>query len=160
MLVSINRTSKLKEFTVDGGLIREIDVYQTAPSPLHSVQLSNGQFLVSSHTGAQRLYVIGEDGQLAQSYSGPIRSAVGQVPTLYHLIVDKQGFIAVANFSNNNVLLFSPSLTNVRELISADKGLLKCPVRMHFDEKRRLLFVVSHANGHLSMFGGTTGTSM
>ena len=158
MLVSIYRTSILKEFTADGGLIREIDVCQTATSPLHSVQLNNDQFLVSSDSGALRLYVIGEYGQLVQSYSGPIGSAVGQVQDLYHLIIDKQGFIAAVNSSNNNVLLFSPSLTYVRELISSNKRLPTRPVRMHFDEKRRLLFVVGNPNGQMSVFRGTAGT--
>ena len=158
VLVSIYNTSKLKEFTGDGRLIREIDVSQIAPGPFHSVQLSNNQFLVSSNSGAQRLHVIDEDGKLVQSHSSQTESAIGQVQDLSHLIVDKQGFIAAADYSNNKVLLFSPSLTYVRELISADKGLPKEPIRMHFDEKRRLLFVVGFKDGHLSVFGGKTGT--
>ena len=91
--------------------------------------------------------MIREDEKLVHSYSGPIGSAVGQVKELYNLIVDKQGFIAAANCNNNNVLLLSPSLTYVRELISAGRGLRKLPIRMHFIEKPRLLLVVGSSNG-------------
>ena len=153
VLVTIEHTSKLNMFTANGCLLREINLQQSAPGPLHSVQLSDGQFLVS-HGGKNRACVIDDDGKLVQCYSGPIGFGVGQIQTLYHLIVDNQGFIAAADYFNNKVVLLSPSLTYVKELISADKGVPQNPFRMYFDKRRGQLCVAGHGCGSLSVFRG------
>ena len=156
VLVTSYLASKMIEFTADGCLLREIYLQQFFPKSLHSVQLSNDQFLVSSNVSNKCVYVINDDGKRVQTYSGHIGSAAGQIRSLYHLVVDKQGFIAAVDYYNNNVVLLSPSLTYVRDLISAGIGLPKNPFRMYFEESRRLLFVVGFGDGLVSVFKGDT----
>ena len=95
----------------------------------------------SNGLGDKRIHVIGDDGKPVECYSGPIGSAAGKINRQHHLIIDKQGFVATVDHVENNVVLLSPSLTYVRKLIPADNGLPAKPLRMHFDERHRLLFV-------------------
>ena len=155
VLVTSYDTCKLIEFTANGRLLREIDLQPPAGRlTYHSVQLSNGQFLISEND--MRVCVINDDGKPVQSYSGRIGSAVGQIQRPYHLVVDKQGFIAAVDYNNNDVVLLSPSLTYVRELISAGRGLPNNPFRMCFEERRALIFVAGCSDGLLSVFKGET----
>ena len=156
VLVTSRDTCKLMEFTADGRLLREIDLQLVSGYLCHSVQLSNGQIVVSSSRSDKRVYVINDDGKPVQTYSGGIGSASGQIQCTCYLFVDKQGFIAAVDDVNNNVVLLSPSLTYVRELIAAGKGLPKNPFRTYFEESRRLLFVAGSGDGLLSVFKGET----
>ena len=177
VLVTSRRTSKLIEFTADGRFLREIYLHPVMGYPYHSVQLSNDQFLVCCGqllvTGEsdRRVYVINNDGKPIQTYSGGISAMYGNILRPYHLVVDKQGFIAAVDYDKHNVVLLSPSLTYVRELISGDsrfpvniwrmifddKGRHKIanPIRMYFDERHTLLSVANF-NGGLSVFKGQT----
>ena len=104
----------------------------------------------------KRIYMITDDGKPVLTISGHIGSAGRKIQDAYRLIVDNQGFIAVVDDVNSNVVLLSPSLTYVRELISADKGLPRNPFRMYFQESRSLHFVAGLDVGLLSVFKGET----
>ena len=93
VLVTLNSTSKLNEFTKDGQLIWEISLEQdvaSAASPHHAVQFASGQFVVSHVNSDQHgVCLIGDDGRAIQFYGGQNRSDAGQMHFPYHLAVDK-----------------------------------------------------------------------
>ena len=156
VLVTCNSPSKLTEFTTDGRLLRQIRLQQTVPYLYHSVQYSNGKFLVSNNSGDKRVYVIDDDGKLVQCYPGLIGSSAGQIRLLIPFVVDKDGFTAAVDYRNNNVVLLNPSLSYVRELIPAKKGVPNGPFRIYYNGRRRLIFVLGYDDGLLSVFKGET----
>ena len=152
VLVTLYSPSKLKEFTQNGQLIREIILQQDVAYPHHAVQFASGQFVGSHVNGDQhRVCLVGDDERVIQFYEGKKRSAAGQMNVPYHLAVDKQGFILTADHYNNRVLLLSPSLTCVKELITKDRELHE-PFRLCLDEKRRYLYVGEWSGSQVSAF--------
>ena len=59
-----------------------------------------------------------------------------------HLAVDSEGGIFVADYDNQRILQFNPSLTEVEEL-ATERGIRRSlrPWRLCFDEPRRRLYV-------------------
>ena len=57
-----------------------------------------------------------------------------------HLAVDRNGFVFVADLNNYRVLLLSPALTFVREVLSRDQ-LKRKPLRVWLDSDIRRLYV-------------------
>ena len=111
-------------------------------SPIQTVQLSNGELIVSHGIAGDPLHrvcLVGSDGQVVRSYGGPPGAGCQQVKTPVHMAVDGNDFIFVAD-RNRRVLLLSPTLTYVREVVSCEQ--LKCtPLRMSLDVQRRRLYV-------------------
>ena len=77
-------------------------------------------------------------GHVVQSYGGPKGSGTEQVSSPTHLAVDRNGSVFVADFNNKRVLLLSPELTFVREILSQ---LRWAPLRLWLDPDERRLYV-------------------
>ena len=79
---------KIKEFSTDGKLLRQIQLPHDVMSPNHTVQLSNGQFIVchgSRGDPVHRVCLIGSDGHVVKSYGGPKGSGSQQMNVPCHL---------------------------------------------------------------------------
>jgi DNA-binding beta-propeller fold protein YncE len=64
----------------------------------------------------------------------------------YSLAVDKQGFVLVADYSNNRIVVVNPTLSEARPLslpIDANKPISQ-PLAMWLDESRGRLYVGEH----------------
>ena len=73
VLVTCYEVRKIQEFSTDGKLLREIQLPQDVLSPMHTVQLSNGQLVVCHGLPADpvhRVCLIGSDGHVVKSYGG------------------------------------------------------------------------------------------
>jgi len=143
VLVTCHKVRKIKEFTTDGKLLRQIQLPQDVVSPLHTIQLSSGEFIVSHGDRSDpvhRVCLIGSDGRVVKSYVGPPGSGTQQMNVPAHLAVDRNGFVFVADINNQRVLLLSPALTFVREVLSREQ-LKWWPVRLSYDCDRRRLYV-------------------
>lgn len=133
----------IKEFSPDGKLLRQLGLAQDAGSPLHAVQLSSGGFVVchgSSTDSVHRACLVGSDGKVAKSYGKSRGPGSGEMDLPSHLAVDRNGFVFVADRSNYRVLLLSPALTYVREVVSREQLKWK-PQRLFLDADRRRLYV-------------------
>ena len=152
VVVDFYSQARLIEFTPGGQIVREIDLQQPAVAkPRHAVRLASGQFLVSLEGVDHRVCTVGVDGSGARFYGDRPGSAAGQVNRPGHLVVDGRGFILVADCDNDRVLLLSPSLTCVGELVAPGGGLQQ-PRRLCLDETRGLLYVGDSRDGRLSVF--------
>ena len=142
VLVTCDEARKIKEFSTDGKLLREIQLPEDVVSPLHTIQLSSGEFIVS-HGGiddpVHRVCLIDSNGHVVKSYGGPKGSGTQQMNVPLHLAVDRNGFVFVADL-NDRVLLLSPALTFVREVLSREQ-LKWSPLRMWLDYDRYRLYV-------------------
>jgi len=133
----------IKEFSTDGKLLREIQLPQTVASPHHRIQLSNGQFIMCHgyhRDPIHRVCLIGSDGRVVMRYGGPKGSGSQQMNMPSHLAVDRNGFVIVADLNYHRVLLLSPELTYVRDVVSRDQ-LKWSPLRLFLDVNRRRLYI-------------------
>jgi len=148
VLVTCREVRLIKEFSTDGKLLREIQVPQDVTSPSHTVQLSNGQFIVchggpADPVGLHRVCLIGSDWHVVKSYGGPKGSGSQQMDTPCHLAVDRNSFVFVVDLNNDRVLLLSPELTYVRDVVSRDQ-LKWSPLKLFLDVQRRRLYVADN----------------
>jgi len=141
VLVTCYEAHKIKEFSTDGKLLRQIQLPKDVVSPWHTIQLSSGEFIVSHGVfpdPVHRVCLIDSNGHVLKSYGGPKGSGTQQVPI--HLAVDRNGFVFVADVDNDRVLLLSPALTFVGVVLSREQ-LEWTPVRMWLDSDIRRLYV-------------------
>ena len=140
LLVTCYVARKLKEFTTNGTLVRQILLQDDLAHPLHAIQF-DGQFIVSHglyFDFLNRVCVVNSTGHVTRCYGGQRGSAAGQLSEPLHLAVDEEGNVLVADFYNDRVLLLSKTLDYVRELVSAQN--MK-PSRLCLDVSRGRLFV-------------------
>jgi len=143
VLVTCDAVRKIKEFTTDGKLLRQIQLSRDVVSPWHTIQLSSGEFVVCHgevDDPVHRVCLIGSDRRVVKSYGGPKGSGTQQMNVPVHLAVDRNGFVFVAELNNDRVLLLSPALTFVREVLSREQ-LKWRPLRLWYDSDRRRLYV-------------------
>ena len=144
VLVTCDEARKIKEFSTDGKLLREIQLPEDVVSPCHTIQLSSGEFIVC-HGGiddrVHRVCLIGSDGgHVVKSFGGLKGSATQQINLPAHVAVFDYGFLFVADSKNHRVLLLSPALTVVRDVLP--RGQLKwSPMRLWLDSDIRRLYV-------------------
>jgi len=143
VLVTCDKVRKIKEFSTDGKLLRQIQLPEDVVSPQHTIQLSSGEFIVCHGDGpdlVNRVCLSDSNGHVVKSYGGPKGSGIQQMNVPYHLAVDRNGFVFVADLNNYQVLLLSPALTFVGEVLSREQ--LECaPGRMWLDSDIRRLYV-------------------
>jgi len=104
--VLVTCVRKIKEFSTDGKLLRQIEQPQDVVLPWHTIQLSSGQLVVCHGVPADpvhRVCLIGSDGHVVKSYGGPKGSGSQQMNAPTHLAVDRNGFVFVADYNNYRV---------------------------------------------------------
>jgi len=144
VLVTCIKAGRIKEFSTDGKQLRQIQLSHDVLSPLHTIQLPSGQFIVCH----DKVYgdadpcvsLIGSDGHVVKSYCGPVGSGIEKTALPARLAVDKNGFVFVADTNNGQVLLLSPTLTFVRVFLSHEQ-LKWMPRRLWLDSDGRRLYV-------------------
>ncbi len=124
LLVTLPSSKRIREYTTHGDVMREINLDVSIDSPLHSIELSSGQFVVC-HTGAieHRVCTVDTSGRIVQSYGGPKGSSAGQIDKPYCLAVDKRGYVLVADRYNDKVQILSPALTRLCDVTLPEHGL-------------------------------------
>jgi len=133
----------IKEFSINGQLLHVLTLPEGIVSPLHSIQLSSGEFLVCHGVDGDPVHgvcLMGSDGSEVRSFGGSAGSGSQQMNAPTYMAVDRNGFVFVVDFNNGRVVLLSPRLTYVREVVSRDQ-LRWGPRRVHLDADRRRLYV-------------------
>jgi len=146
LLVTCLEVGKIIEFSTDGKLLREIQLTQDVTTPWHTVQLSNGQFIVSHgfpDDPVHRVCLIGSDGHVVKSFGGAKGSGSQQMNVPWQLAVNRNEFVFVLDAGNHRVLLLSPELTYVRDAVSRDH-LKWYPASLSLDVQRLRLYVAEN----------------
>ena len=147
VLVSCKAARKIKEFSTDGQLLHVLTLPQDIVSPWHAVQLSSGQFIVCHGNRNEPLHgvcLIGSDGSVVKSFGGEKGSDSQHLNTPPQMAVDRNEFVFVADLNNYRVLLLSPQLTYVRDVVSCEQLGGWMPIRVHLDSDRGRLYVASN----------------
>ena len=145
VLVTCRAVRKIKEFSTDGQLLHVLTLPQDVLSPNHTIQLSSEQFIVC-HGAAdelQRVCLLGSDGSVVKLFGGEKGPGSQHINVPYHMAVDRNGFVFVAGKNNYRLLLLSPLLTYVREVLSPKQFKWR-PVRVHLDSGRGRLYVADN----------------
>jgi len=143
LLVTCDEVRVVKEFSPDGKLLRELELAPDVVSPWQTVQLSNGELIVCHGRTAKpvhRVCLVGSDGRVVGSYGGPQGSGSQQMNVPAHMAVAMNGFAYVVDHNNYRVLLLSPALNYVREVVSKEQLKWK-PQRLWLDEMKSRLYV-------------------
>jgi hypothetical protein len=153
VLVTCHVIGKIKEFTTEGQLVREIYLQADIVHPFHTVELTTDQFVVCHGERGDTLHrvcIVDSDGLVLRSFGNAKGSANGQLNVPVRVVVN--GFIFIADMNNHRILMLDPTLSYVREAVTG----LGWPQRMWFDvnngriyvadkEKRNGEFVASRA---------------
>ena len=143
VLVTCPEVRKIKEFSADGQLLREVVLPGDVVSTWHSVQLSSGEFIVchgNLHDRVHRVSLVSSDGRVVKSFGGTKGESNQEMNVPLRLAVDENEFVFVVDMSNHRVLLLSPSLTFVRQVVSSTQ-LKGWPKAVHLDVDRQRLYV-------------------
>ena len=149
VLVACKSTSKLREFTTYGKQLREISLPSDMTNPWHAIELPDGRFVVCHGSKQQndplhRVCTVNARGHIMQSYGGrPGSATVGELNGPGHLAVDDDEFVYVIDVRNSRVLLLSPLLSYVGQVVSRQQ-LKWIPQQIHLDAQRRRLYIVDN----------------
>ena len=149
VIVMCRTVHKIKEFSSRGDILREVTLPDDVHNSLHSIQLTNGQFIVchgSNRRGApiHRVCKISKDGcQVLESHGEQGGSSIGQYDVPRHLAVDDNEFVFVVDLGNRRVTLLSPTLEYKRQVVACDQVQGR-PERLHLDAQRRRLYVADN----------------
>ena len=149
--LSVNRTSNvlvtciddhtIKEYSSSGSLVRSIQLkLNHVKSPYHSVQLTDGRYVVS-HQGPEQYHgvsLIDEHGALIATYRN---SETTKLMNGLRWIVVVNNSILVADRNNKRILLLNTSLSDARQLSSPVNSQLNLPCCMYLDQSSGRLFV-------------------
>jgi len=148
VLVTCPDVRKIKEFSSHGDLLRELTLPDDVINPQHAIQTRSGQFIVCHgrlgnpvHRAFHSVCMISADGRhIVHSYGRSRGSDTDQCNVPVHLAVDDNEFVFVADSGTPRVMLLSPTLQYVRQVVS--RGQLKGePCSLYLDTQQRLLYV-------------------
>ena len=144
VLVTCRDVRKIKEFSSHGYLLGELTLPDDVTNPWHAIQTRGGEFIVCHGyygDAVHRVCKISADGRhIIKSHGGQPGSDIGQYRMPFHLAVDNNEFVFVADANNRRVTLLSPTLDYIRQVVSCDdpKWL---PFSLCLDIHRRRLYV-------------------
>jgi len=150
LLATFSNSNRIREYSSDGSLIREISLDSSIDWPLHCVQLSNDQFVVS-HSGAKlrRICIMDISGKITQFYGEPQVPSSREMHNIpCNIIVDKHDNVIFAHYLNDTVQLLSPSLAYLG-YIKIPVHKLRAPHTLHLDEINHRLYIGDWKTGRL-----------
>jgi len=143
VLVACSGTNKLQEFTTFGILVREIVFQGDMSSPLHAVQMSNGQYMVSHGTPYTNVSIVAVDGKVVYQYGNSHQFGTGPLNTVQNIAVARNGCVLVADSGNKRILAMNPVLSCAHEIpfsLSVHGG-LQNPQALYYQELQGRLYV-------------------
>ena len=146
VLVSCWKVRKIREFSTDGELLQTVCLPQDVLSPWHAIQLCSGEYIVCHGDHGDPLHrvcLIGSDVQVVKSYGGVKGSGSQRMNRPAQLAVDRNGFVFVVDVNNRRVLLLSPALTYIREVVTSTH-VKWGPKRIYLDVDRHRLYVADN----------------
>ena len=123
-------------------LIRRVSLQPNVMNIRHLISLPNGEFLISHGRRGDRwrcVCYVNNQGIVVKRYGGAWGSETGKLNEPIRLAVNKDGFIFVLDYSNNNVIMLNSNLEFVREVIP--RTTLCKPYRMYSDDVTGRLYI-------------------
>ena len=152
-VIVVNRGAmKLYEYTPVGVLVREIGLNNNFIYPFRAMQVENDQFLLCQAAGTlHRVCLIDNRGNLIKSFGSTKGSGNANLSNPYRIVVDRNGFILVADYTNKRVVLLNKQLEYVKDIIPASTK-LDGIFTLYLDEKNGRLYLSDNNNKKLVIF--------
>lgn len=141
VLVACTETVMIQEYTTAGVLVKEINLRNSIQYPLNVVQLPGNQLGVAHGGSLQRFCVLGQDGNAVKIYGNKSGSGVDELNSPYGLAMCSPSVVFVADYGNNRVLMLDTSKDPIQSTTLAVNGGLANPFCVHYDKKRRRLYI-------------------
>jgi hypothetical protein len=119
LVVCRSRPDLLKEYTTRGTLVRQIQLQTVGLHTFSAIQLDDDRFVCCQgfeNDDAHRVCIVTAAGQVVYSYGNEPGSAKGLLNAPVYMAVDRRGFIFVANYRDNRIVVLNPLLTWLRDL--------------------------------------------
>ena len=153
VIVTCDVVRKIKEFSSHGDLLREVTLPDGVIHPRHTIQSRSGQFIVCHGVRGDpihRVCMISADGRhIVHSHGGQRGSDTGQYDVPSHLAADSSEGVFVIDSGNRRVMLLSPSLNYIRQVVPSGKlkwrpDIKWHPNRLYLYVQRRRLYVADN----------------
>ena len=155
VIASTSATNELAEYTPDGVLQRTIALQGDVINPGRAIQIettswgNHGDEFLVCHTGGgnlHRICLIDYQGQLLRSFGGSPGSGDANLNLPYRFVVDRNGFILVADHFNSRVVLLDKQLNYVKDLISQSNDFNGYCFTACLDENKGRLYSADYSN--------------
>jgi DNA-binding beta-propeller fold protein YncE len=165
LLVACSGTNTVEEFTTYGHLINVVQPSWDIGSLWHAVELpasGGGRAFAVSHGdpgGPHGVSIIDGCGRIVRRYSD---GSVGPVKHPRNVVVDRNGFVLVADSGNNRIVAFDPSLGDAKilPLPVPPPGGLQEPWALAYDETRGRLYVGEWSGRRVFAFSNVSDVSV
>jgi len=140
VIVTCYNGNEIREYKHDGQLIHTIKLQQShVTRPLHAVQLTGSQYIVSHYGPVYGVTLIDKQGQVTETYRNSKSTQLLNCPRC--VSVTKNGSVLLVDCYNNRIVVLDASLKNARDLILPIDGGLKQPYCLYFNDSLGQLFV-------------------
>jgi len=141
LLVTLQDSNKIQEYTREGRLVKEIVLDRSINGSQHCVQLSTNRYVVS-HEGDElhRVCIVDTKGDILVSYGGAPGSKNGQLDGPRQITVDERGCILVADSHNKRVEMLTFELSHLMFVTLPGVTLFR-PQTVHFNEQQDRLYI-------------------
>lgn len=157
VLVTCPNRNAILEYTPRGLLVRKVDLPSDIAWAWHSIQLTNGNYLVCHGLAGSlhRVCSVDPGGRIVASYGTESGSLTGRLRIPSQLAVDKNGYVFVADSDNNRIVVLDPRLECSQDLPAdtVTSG-IQGPCALYLDESRGRLYVGESADGRILVFDG------
>lgn len=145
VLVTCKIVGKIKEFSCDGELQRQLTLPHFINSPWHALQLPSSGELVVCHGDvderSNRVCKLTSDGHHLVQSDGECRgSRATEYSSPRHVAVDNNEFLLVVDQNNRRVKLLSPTLDYIRDVVTRESVKWQ-PLAVCLDAEKRRMYV-------------------
>jgi len=163
ILATFKDVGLIREYWTHGELVREIRLDPSIANPLHCVELSTEQFVIchievrypdgGKTEIEQRVCIVDANGHIVNTYGRLQGSTDDLFSAPVHLAVDRHDNIMVADKYNWRIVLLSPSLTHLGDILihhpNTAISLLSDPKTLHLDLLNRRLYIGEESGGRV-----------
>jgi len=150
LLVSVRDMKQIKEYAMDGTLIKQVQLDDSFYGLQQAVELSTGNYVVAHQgLGQNRVCVLNTTGSVVKCYGGENGAQIG--PTC--VAVDANDKILVADSSNDKVFVLDSNMQRLGDIVLP--AVIQVPWRLCLDQVNSRLFISeSIGGGRLFVIGG------
>lgn len=149
----------IEEYASSGQLKRRVPLDPVIRHPHVAVQLDDGNFVVSHGIKTDpihRVSIVDAKGQPINGHGNRAGLGLDQLNGPTFLAVDCNGFVFVADFGNNRIIVLKPPTLSPRQL-PLDSKLFHRPRTLCFDDARGRLFVGEFTGGRIFAIDNACG---
>ena len=154
LVVACFGTNKVREYTSNGSLVREICLQAGVTDPWQAVQLSTGDYVVNQCRSPGVVSVVGIDGEVVHTYGQSQASGGGQIKGPTGLVVTRKDGVLVIDQLKNRILAVNTSRGCAQELTLSVDGGIRSPRALCLDESRGRLYVSEFGGCRVLVFNG------